>query len=303
MIVLSALCEENVSRATFLDRTLRAVTSVAQQALFSEAAAGRKGLLQSLDPRVKLLTFLVLLIVISLLHDPASLLFLSVLGLALALLSRIKALFFLARVWLFVPLFSAAIVLPALLNVVTPGETLWVLVRLENDHICGPLVIPRDIAVTREGLSGAVLFVSRVGASVSFAVLLTLTTRWSQIFAGLRSLGVPRIFVMTLSMTERYLFVFLRMIQDMYRARMSRTIRPLPAGMERSWTASRIGVTFKRSLDMSEDIYRAMLARGFQGDFRSLDRLHLSTRDIGWSALVLSVSSILLLFERGLPWK
>jgi cobalt/nickel transport system permease protein len=134
-------------------------------------------------------------------------------------------------------------------------------------------------------------------------MLLTLTTRWSQVFAGLRSLRVPSIFVMTLSLTERYLFLFLAMIQDMYRARMSRTIHPLPYRTERSWTASRIGVTFKRTLDMSEDVYKAMVARGFQGGFRSLDRLHLSARDAAWSVFVLSLCGILALFERGLLGK
>lgn len=284
---------------SFLDRTLRSVTSVAQQALFSEAAAAEQGLLQTIDPRVKLATFLIILITISLLHHPESLLLLSMLAVALALLSRIGPAFFLARVWLVVPLFSAAMVLPALLNIVTPGEPLVVLIRFDADHTVGPLTLPREIGVTRQGLQGAVLLVLRVGASVSFAVLLTLTTRWSQVFAGLRSLKVPRIFVMTLSMTERYLFVFLGLIQDMYRARISRTIHPLPAKAERNWIASRIGVTFKRTLDMSEDVYKAMLARGFQGEFRSLDRLHLSARDIAWCASVLSVIVILALFERG----
>jgi cobalt/nickel transport system permease protein len=286
-----------------LDRTLRSVTAVGRQALFSEAAAAEQGLLQAVDPRVKMVTFLVVLIAISMLHHPLSLLFLSGLALVLALLSHIRPIFFLSRVWLVVPLFSAAIVLPSLLNIVTPGEPLVVLARLDGDRTLGPLVIPSEITITRQGLRGAVLFLSRVGASVSFAILFTLTTKWSQVFAGLRSLKVPRVFVMTLSMTERYLFVFLGMIQDMYRARMSRTIHPLPARKERHWTASRIGVTFKKTLDMSEDIYKAMLARGFQGEFRALDRLHLSIRDLVWSLSVLSVPAILALLERGLLGK
>ena len=73
-------------------------------------------------------------------------------------------------------------------------------------------------------------------------------------------------------MTERYIFVLLRLIQDMYRGRMSRTIRPLSPAVERNWTASRIGVTFKKSMEMSEDVYKAMLSRGFHGEFRTINR-------------------------------
>ncbi len=286
-------------RTKFLDRTLLAVANAAQQSLFSEAYARRRGLLQHLDVRMKLLTFLFILVLISFLHRPQTLWLLYALSVALAAFSRVSLAFFLKRVWLFVPIFSAAIVLPALLNVITPGEPLLVLLRLGRDYAWGPYAIPAEISVTRQGLRGGIVFVSRVASSVSFAVLLTLTTRWAEIFSGLRSLFVPRVFVVTLNMTERYLFVFLRMIQDMYRARKSRTIRPFSAATERSWTASRIGATFKKSADMSEDIYKAMLSRGFHGEFPSHQRARAGITDYAWLVTVLCFGGILLLYERG----
>jgi cobalt/nickel transport system permease protein len=170
----------------------------------------------------------------------------------------------------------------------------------EYKNCWGPYVIPVEISITRQGLWGAITFVSRVTASVSFAVLFTLTTRWGEVFSGLRAFFVPRIFVMTLSMTERYLFVFLRLIQDMYRARKSRTIRPLSAAAERNWTASRIGITFKKSLDMGEDVYKAMLSRGFRGEFFALKRYHAATMDYIWLVTVLCFGGILILLEKGL---
>jgi cobalt/nickel transport system permease protein len=130
-------------------------------------------------------------------------------------------------------------------------------------------------------------------------VLFTLTTKWNVAFSGLRALFVPRIFVMTLSMTERYIFVFLRLIQDMYRARKSRTIRPLSPAADRNWTASRIGVTFKKSVEMSNDIYHAMLSRGFQGEFRTMNRFHATALDHIWLVTVLCFGGILILLERG----
>jgi cobalt/nickel transport system permease protein len=269
-----------------------------EQSLFSETFARRRGFLQSIDVRIKLATFLIILVIISFLHTPQTLWALYGISVLLAISSRLSLMPFFKRVWLFVPLFSAAIVLPALLNIVTPGDSIWVLIRLNQIYTWGPYTIPAEIAITRQGLWGAITFVSRVAASVSFAVLFTLTTRWGEVFSGLRALFVPRIFVMTLSMTERYLFVFLRLIQDMYRARKSRTIRPLPAAMERNWTASRIGVTFKKSLDMSEDIYNAMLSRGFHGEFRSVGRFRTNFIDYLWLVTVICFGGILILFER-----
>ena len=288
-----------LSHTRFLDKTLLAVANVVEQSLFSETFAHRRGFLQSLDVRIKLATFLFIIVIISFLHTPQTLWVLYGVSLVLAIFSRLSLMFFFKRVWLFVPLFSAAIVLPALLNIVTPGDSIWVLIRLNQIYTWGPYTIPAEIAITRQGLWGAITFVSRVAASVSFAVLFTLTTRWGEVFSGLRALFVPRIFVMTLSMTERYLFIFLRLIQDMYRARKSRTIRPLPAATERNWTASRIGVTFKKSLDMSEDIYNAMLSRGFHGDFRTVGRFRANLIDYMWLVTVICFGGILILFERG----
>jgi cobalt/nickel transport system permease protein len=276
------------------------VARVAEQSLFSDTFSHRSGLLQALDVRLKLLTFLFIIIVISVLHTPEALWLVYGSSILLAAWSRIPIAFFLKRVWLFVPLFSAAIVLPALLNIVTPGEPLLVLLKFPQAHTWGPFTLPAEIAVTRQGFWGGIVFVSRVAASVSFAVLFTLTTKWSDVFSGLRSLFVPKVFVVTLSMTHRYLFVVLRLVQDMYRARKSRTIRPLSPEADRNWTASRIGVTFKKSVDLSEDIYKAMLSRGFHGEFRSARSFRASALDYLWLVTVLAIGGILLVLERGI---
>lgn len=269
------------------------------QSFFSEAFALQRGFLQMLDIRIKLTTFLFVLILISFLHTPQALWLVYAMSLMLAAFSRIPLWFFIKRVWLFVPLFSVAVVLPVILNIVTPGDPLWILFTLDRPHSWGPYAIPQAIAITRQGLWGGIVFVSRVAASVSFGVLFTLTSKWGEVFAGLRALFVPRVFVVTLGMTYRYLFVVLRLIQDMYRARKSRTIRPLSSAAERNWTASRIGATFKRSVEMSSDIYNAMLSRGFQGEFRTINRFRAAAPDYIWLMTVLGFGGILLIFERG----
>jgi len=105
---------------------------------------------------------------------------------------------------------------------------------------------------------------------------------------------------MTLSMTHRYLFVLLRLIQDMYRARKSRTIHALSAADERGWVASRIGVIFRRSIEMSSGIYLAMLSRGYHGDIIVLERFRTTAVDHIWLAAVITLGAVLVAVERGL---
>jgi cobalt/nickel transport system permease protein len=285
-------------RTRFLDKTLLAVSQVAERSFFSEEHARSRGLLQSLDVRVRLATFLFLLVLASFVHSPRSLWLLSGASLLLAASSRVPLGPFLMRIW-FVPLLAAAIVMPATLNIVTPGEPLWVVVSLDKAYSWGPYAVPQEIAVTQQGLWSGIVLVSRVAASVSFAVLLTLTTRWSDIFAGLRALLVPRVFVMTLSMTNRYLFVLLRLIQDMYRARRSRTIHPLSSAGDRGWVASRIGVIFRRSVEMSNDIYLAMVSRGYHGEILTFAQFRTSAKDYLWMAAVLVLGAALIASDRG----
>lgn len=288
-----------MSHVKFLDKTLLAAAQVAEQSLLSEVYARQQGLLQALDVRVKLISFLCLIVLVSVFRTPQTIWIAYGFGLVLALFSRVPLWFFIKRVWLFVPLFSAAIVLPAILNIITPGEPVLVLIKFSRSYVWGPYTMPAELAVTRQGLWGAVMLVSRVSTSVSLAVLLTLTTKWAEIFSGLRALFVPRIFVVTLSMTERYLFVLLRLVQDMYRGRMSRTIRPFAPAVERNWTASRIGVTFKKTVEMGDDVYKAMLSRGFHGEFRTVNRFRIKTLDYAWMLTVSAIAALLLLLDRG----
>jgi cobalt/nickel transport system permease protein len=287
-----------MSRVKFLDKTLLAAAQVTEQSLLSEVFARRPGLLQVLDVRVKLVSFLCLIVLVSVFHAPQTIWMAYGFCLVLAFISNVPLWFFIKRVWLFVPLFSAAIVLPAILNIITPGESVFILGKFSRSYVWGPYTIPAELAVTRQGLLGALMLVSRVSASVSLAVLLTLTTKWAEIFSGLRSLFVPRIFVVTLGMTERYLFVLLRLIQDMYRGRMSRTARPFAPAVERNWTASRIGVTFKKTVEMGDDVYKAMLSRGFHGEFRTVNRFRITAIDYAWMLTVSAVAALLLLLDR-----
>lgn len=290
-------------RKGFVERTINNAAEFLRNTLLAETVAKGPGLLQRLDPRVKIITLLGLVFCISVLRSPATIWGLYLFTLILAGASSVSIWFFLKRVWLFIPLFSAVIVIPALFNVVTPGEPLWTVCRLAQSHHFGPYRIPETIAVTRQGVLTATTFVGRVAASVSFAVLLTLTTMWSDLLRALRVIRIPLLFIQILAMAYRYIILLVETVQSIHVARRSRTLRYGSTGAEQQWVASRMGFLFKRTYLMSQEVHNAMLARGYSGEIRVLSTFRTNGSDYAWSLFVAILCGVVLLVDRGvLTW-
>lgn len=285
-------CSIGVSKKkNFVERTLVGISALLEEAIFSEKYAKRDGLLQKLDPRVKLVTLLILLFGISFVRYTEIIIGVYVLTLFLAYFSKIEISFFIKRVWLFIPIFAGVIAIPALFNVITPGEPLLIITKGYNSWN-----IP-EITITKPGLMGAILFVSRVATSVSLAVLITLTTRWTDLLKALHILRVPQMFVLVLGMTYRYIFLLIRIIQDMHLAKKSRTLKSQSTKKEQHWVASRIGAVIMKSLRMSENVHLAMISRGFRGEVKSMKRFKMKGIDHAWMLFSIGLTIAILLLN------
>ena len=245
--------------------------SFLKDATLCEEYSGRKGLLQSLDPRIKALTFLAFLITAVSLKSAVVIGWLYILCLSLAFLSDVPIGFFLIRTWVFIPLFSLFIVVPAIFSFITPGEFVW------GAHIFGI-----NFIVTRQGLAGAVLFVARVSTSVSLVVLLSLTTRHAELLKVLRVFGVPQVFVLTISMCYRYLYLFATMVENIFTAVKSRVGIVSHHKHGQRIVAWNIANTWNRTTQMSEDVYKAMLSKGYTGEPQLLDKFQARFKDWVW---------------------
>lgn len=276
-------CKIKGGKRSFIEKTLAEITIFFKDGLFSEVYANKDGLLQGIDPRVKVLTIVALLVSISFIKYVVLLVALYLIILLLVIFSKIPLRFFIPRVWLFVPLFSGIISIPALFNVFVPGEPLVTIMKFEKGWSIGLLKIPENISITWQGLSTASLFVMRVGSSVSLVVLVVLTTKWPHLLKALRGLGIPHMFTFIISMTYRYINLFLRLIEDMYLAKKSRIITKRTVGEGQRWVASQVGVLLKKSVKMSEDVYSAMLSRGFTNNIKIIDTFRISRVDYLWS--------------------
>jgi len=117
------------------------------------------------------------------------------------------------------------------------------------------------------------VFISRIITSVSFVILLSLTTRHTELLRGLRIFRIPLIFVLTLGMCYRYIYLFTEMIENTYRAIKSRVGRVLHYKKGQQIVAWNIAHLWYRSYQLNQDVYTAMLSRGYTGEPRALKKI------------------------------
>jgi len=282
-------------KASFVKKTIDGAFAFFQDALVTEAFTKKDGLLQSLDPRVKLISILAVVFAISVTSDLWLLAAVYLLTLIFARLSKIGIGFFVKRVWLFVPFFAGVIVIPVIFNVFLPGDPLFHIMDLPPGAHLGPWALPDSIYITYQGAGAAVTFTLRVATAVSAVVLLFLTTPQQLLFKSLRSLRVPKVYVLTIAMAYRYIFLFMEMVRDLHIAKKSRTIKSMGLRDEQRWVGGRMGYMLIKSLDMSEKVHMAMVSRGFSGDVRIMHDYHLRRRDYvaAGSAFTLSLALVL----------
>ncbi|HEY0398890.1 MAG TPA: cobalt transporter CbiM [Acidimicrobiia bacterium] len=278
-------------KGSFVEKTLDGGAGLLRQAMFSDDTAAEPGLLQRIDPRVKLASLLGLLLTAAVVRNIPVLvaMYLATIGLAAA--SRLPVGFFVKRVWLFIPIFTGIVVLPATFSFITHG------------HIVVPLGtwFGHRVGLTSQGLHTAGLMVTRVATSISLVVLLTLTTPWTKLLAALRSLLVPRMFVLVLGMAYRYLFHLLGSVTDMYTARKARMVgAETDVASGRAFVAAGAGALFGKAQALSEEVHMAMVSRGYTGEARGLSRFRMRAVDSAWSAACLVAAVLVIGGDRAL---
>jgi cobalt ECF transporter T component CbiQ len=237
----------HVSRSHVVGSTLRTLTRALSRALISEHTARQRGLMQALDPRVRVVGVFALVIAVAVAHKIAAVLLLLAAAVLAALASAVSIRTLAVRVWLPVLAFTGVIAVPALF--LTPGAA-----------------ISPSSPITQQGLHTALLLIARVETAVTLTTVLVLTTPWTQILRALRSLYVTKEVVMMLGMAHRYLFLLAETATQMFESRESRRVGLLRGPPRRRLVAETSGVLMSKSLDLSQDIFLAMQSRGYRGE-------------------------------------
>jgi cobalt/nickel transport system permease protein len=103
--------------------------------------------------------------------------------------------------------------------------------------------------------------------TVTAALLLIATIGMDRLAGALRMLRVPRLFVLQLLLTYRYISVLTEEVGRMLRAYSLRA--PQQKGIHRKAWASFAGQLLIRTFDRAQRVYNAMCIRGFTGEYNT----------------------------------
>ena len=130
--------------------------------------------------------------------------------------------------------------------------------------------------VSGAGAVAVLTILAKSALSVVAAIVLTATTPQPELLRALRALRAPRLLVATVEFAYRYVFVVGGEASRLLQARASRSgaLEGRRAGGGLRWRARvaghLAGTLFVRSIDRAERVHRAMRARGYDGEPRSL---------------------------------
>jgi cobalt/nickel transport system permease protein len=234
-----------------------------------EAVAAKDSPVHRLDPRVKIVG-LIGLVVVSVSLPPGSwLAFAAVMAILVGLVAvaRLHPLHVLRRMTIEVPFLLAAAILPF---------------TAEDGLLLG----------TTAGL--------KITVGVLAMVILSSTTPFPRLLRGFELLKTPRLIVVIVAFMWRYLHV---LADEVSRMKTARAARGYSAGRIRQAlapTGALISTLFVRSLERGERVYLAMLSRGYSGSMpaTAVERLALRAVDVSFLA---TLAALLVLIRVWLP--
>jgi cobalt/nickel transport system permease protein len=251
------------ARGGFIENTLEGLRSAMQRMLYAEVSAEGAGVMQRLDPRVKVAGVLALVVSMALAAKLWLIAIVFGIAVVLAMVSAIPIRLLASRTWLGVFIFSGAIALPAIF--LTPGNSV------------------AGLPITEQGLRTASFLVMRAETAATLMLVLAYSTPWTHILKSLRIFRVPVVLVVILGMTCRYILLMLETAHEMFESRKSRTVNRITPAESRRLAIASSGVLLHKTLHMSNEVYLAMQARGFRGEVYVLDDFQMQARD--WFAL------------------
>jgi cobalt ECF transporter T component CbiQ len=255
----------------------------------------QKGFFQKIDPRIKILFLIFFIVIVSLKRDFLPELYLSIFIFVLVLISRLTIVVFYRKVLFFGFIFGFLIALPSALNLITKGEIILPIAKLSRPHDFWIYHIPTEIGITREGMLGVAMLTMRVINSISLSFLVLYTTPFHEIVRALKVLKVPATFLIIITLCYKYIFLFSKTVEDMYLAKRGRMIREDSSKKAREWIAGRLAFMFRKTQLRCEDVFRAMLGKGFSDTIKLYGFRKMTTTDWASGAFLFFMGLLFLL--------
>ncbi len=228
-----------------------------------------------LDPRAKTLAAFAFAVMTTAADKPVALALAVGLSISLALAARLPARAVAGRL---IVINGFALLLWLTLPFTYPGE---------------PVLRLGALAASREGIAQALLITVKSNAIVLAGIALLSTTYLTVMGRALSRLRVPDKLVYVLLFMLRYLGEAWGEYQWLGAAMKLRAFRPRNTLHTYRSYANMIGMLLVNSYSRAEAVYAAMLCRGFNGKFHSIDDFRMTRRDVYFGvAMAVSLSII-----------
>jgi cobalt/nickel transport system permease protein len=267
-------------RSSYIEKGIGHLSKMITTGYLNVGQESREGFFQKLDPRVKLIFLIFFVVIVSLKRHIFPEAVISLFLFLLVVSSRIKLAQFYKKIVGLTFVFGFLVVFPSAFNVVTQGELILPVIHLSQPHEFMIYHIPEEIGLTRQGIDGVMMLCLRMMNSLAISLLVIYTTPFHRIIKALQVFRVPQALLLVITLSYKYIFIFAKTIEGMYFARKSRLVGMARADEARIWAAGRIAHIFRRAMSRYEEVFRAMVARGFAEEVRLSDIGDLTAADL-----------------------
>ncbi len=277
---------------TFIDKTIKSAAVFITTTLTQWQFANKTGFFQLLDSRVKTIFLFVYVVFISVSSSITCQILFLLIFILFCIISKVNFLFIYKRAFFFGFIYGFLIFVPASLNIFSKGENAITLFRFSQEHTWWIYTIPKEIAITYEGIYTVFRLTLKVVNAISIVLILMSTTTFERIIKSLSFFKIPKIFLLTITLAYRFIFVLSNTIIETYYAIKMRWWNRNSMINADEIVTGRIGYLFRKSWERYEIVYQSMIARGFNGKIEFCYFEKLRRNDF----LFMIISSIIFMF-------
>jgi cobalt/nickel transport system permease protein len=288
----------NVKRAklSFLDKTIMNSASAVKYIYLQAETATKENYFHKINPNIKLISLIYIAIVISIVRNPINQIFITAFIFLFYIIARLNIFEVYRKIFIIAFVFGFLVVLPASLNIITPGKIVFNIVTFTKPSHFWIYNIPQNIGFTENGFQVVLLVFLRVLNSVSFALLIVFTTPFPSFIKSFKIIGVPDTFLMIISLAYKYIFILSRTIEETYFALKSRLSGNMKNRSLRKLISGRIFFIFRKSMIIYEYTYFAMVSRGYTGKVKLHSKHPCTFMDIVTLIIVVALGVAIIIF-------
>jgi cobalt ECF transporter T component CbiQ len=280
----------------FIDRTIRNIAVIIKSVYNQNETASKDGLLQKINARSKIIFLFGFIILISFIRQIQAQLIIAAFLFILFIFSKVKLTSIYKKIFLLGFFFGFLIIAPASLNIVSEGRIIFNLIHFNSAHHFLLYNIPKNIGITYEGCLVVLKFSLRITNSIAITMLVIYTTSFAEIIKSLKIFFVPDLFLLVITLSYKFIFILSHTTEETYFALKSRWWKNSKEISANRFIAERITFIFRKSWIRYEEIYKAMVARGFNGNVNLCYMQKFKSIDIAFLIFVIAFGTLCIYF-------